>query len=109
MPAVRKLASTETAVQFVSGRGRDLVLRADPRALPAHKSSVAGGERGSQGTGTAGGTTKTAVLVQHALSEGAPPRARRDSAHARHDANRVATRDRRPVEQPTAHAGLGVA
>ena len=36
MPAVRKPASTETAVQSCERVGVDSVLRADPRALPAH-------------------------------------------------------------------------
>ena len=36
MPAVRKPASTETAVQSCGRVGVDSVLRADPRALPAH-------------------------------------------------------------------------
>ena len=46
-PAVRKPASTETAVPS-NERGMDSVLRADPRALPAHAASVAGRGRGSQ-------------------------------------------------------------
>jgi hypothetical protein len=36
MPAVRKPASTETAVQSRGRVGVDSVLRADPPALPAH-------------------------------------------------------------------------
>lgn len=45
-PAVRKPASTETAVQSSVVSGVDSVLRADPRAPPAHGAVllVGGGE-----------------------------------------------------------------
>ena len=40
MAAVRKPASTEIAVQSLEQGGVDSVLRADPRALPAHAPSL---------------------------------------------------------------------
>ena len=40
MAAVRKPASTEIAVQSQEQGGVDSVLRADPRALPAHTPSL---------------------------------------------------------------------
>ena len=61
MAAVRKPASTEIAVQsFVQG-GVDSVLRADPRALPAHTTSLRVVRRGCQASGTEG---PAAVLLR---------------------------------------------
>jgi hypothetical protein len=45
MPVVRKPASTETAVQSCRRVGVDSVLRADPRALPAHTAVSPSGRR----------------------------------------------------------------
>ena len=64
MPAVRKPASTETAVQSCGRVGVDSVLRADPRALPAHTAvlpSVTG--KSSDVIVAADGATSADVLV----------------------------------------------
>lgn len=60
-PAVRKPASTETAVRSSRGEGVDSVLRADPRALPAHAAVLPLAE----------GEVKLCIALPEAMSAGA--------------------------------------